>query len=470
MGIKTGIIWTSAEKLLTQLVQFVLGIIIARLITPEEYGVLGIIMVFVNVAQVFVDSGLGSALIYRNNLDKEDVQTTFSFNLIVSVVFYLLLFTFSSFIENFFHLEGLSIYLRVAALVLIFNSFVIVPTCILKIKQNFKAISLSNFLSTILSGIAGVIFAYKGYGVWALVFQLILRSGILMLFITIQCKWLPNFSFYQNSFKGLWKYSANLLASHSLTKLVEEGVSFIIGKALNPYSLGLFTRGIQFASLPNGIIGSVLSTVMFPALSSHKENKSSFYNLYREAIIIQSIIIPPIYIGLAIVSEPLIYLLLGEKWMDVVPVLQILCIGKIIFSLANTTEHVLCALGYSNLVLKQQTYKMLVKLILILFSVRWGLMAVVIANAIADLSAYFITNYCGRKQNSYTIRKQIKDISIFIIPSILSGICGYFVGFLVNTPCLKIIVVLTMALLLYTSTLFILRKFTHVKIISRMFK
>lgn len=457
-SIKKGIIWTSGEKLLTQLVQFILGIIIARLITPQEYGVLGIVLVFINVAQVFIDSGLGSALIYRNNLDKEDTQTTFSFNFIVSIGLCALLFVSSPFVEDFFGLFGLSSYLRIASLILVFNSFVIVPTCILKVKQNFKAISIANFTSTLISGIVGVWMAYGGHGVWALIIQHLLRSVLLMLFITVQCRWLPNFSFYRKSFEGLWKYSANLLTSHTLTKVVEEGVSFIIGKSLTPYNLGLFTRGLQFASLPNGIVGSVLSTVMFPAFSSCKEDKQLFYNTYRKSIIIQSIIIPPIYIGLAIISEPLIFLLLGEKWMDVVPVLQIFCFGKSIFSLANTTEHALCSLGYSNIALKQQTYKMLVKLVLILSALRWGFMAVVIANAVADLSAYFITNYCGRKYLTYSIKGQLIDITIFIVSALLAGGCGFLLSNLVVYPFLKIMIAMIISILIYIGLLFIIKR------------
>lgn len=457
-SIKKGIIWTSGEKLLTQFVQFILGIIIARLITPQEYGVLGIILVFINVAQVFIDSGLGSALIYRNNLDKRDMQTTFSFNFIVSLVLCVLLYLGSPFIEDYFKLEGLISFLRIASLVLIFNSFVIVPTCILKIKQNFKAISIANFASTLMSGVLGVILAYAGYGVWALIIQLLSRSILLMILITIQSRWLPDFSFSRKSFDGLWKYSANLLTSHSLTKFVEEGVSFIVGKALTPYSLGLFTRGLQFASLPNGIIGSVLSTVMFPVLSSYRQDEALFYQTYRKTIIIQSILIPPIYIGLAIISEPLVFLLLGEKWMDVVPVLQIFCFGKSIFSLANTTEHALCSLGYSNIALKQQMYKMLIKLVLILFALRWGFMAVVVANAIADFSAYFITNYCGRKLLLYSMKKQLQDVGLIILVALLAGGCGYFFSDLVISSFYKIMVAIVTSILIYASILIVLKK------------
>lgn len=457
-NIKKGIIWTSAEKLLTQLVQFILGIIIARLITPQEYGVLGIVLVFINVAQVFIDSGLGSALIYRNNLDNEDTQTTFSFNFIVSIGLCVLLFVSSPFVEDFFELVGLSSYLRIASLILVFNSFVIVPTCILKVKQDFKAISLANFTSTLISGIVGVWMAYLGQGVWSLIIQHLLRSALLMLFITIQCRWLPNFSFYRKSFEGLWKYSSNLLTSHTLTKFVEEGVSFIIGKALTPYNLGLFTRGLQFASLPNGIVGSVLSTVMFPAFSSCKENEQLFYNTYRKSIIIQSILIPPIYIGLAIISEPLVFLLLGERWMEVVPVLQFFCFGKSIFSLANTSEHALCSLGYSNIALKQQMYKMLVKLVLILFAIRWGLMAVVIANAVADFSAYFITNYCGRKLLVYSLKKQLQDVYILIFAALFAGGCGYFSSCFINIPFLQIMITIIVSVVIYVSLLFVMKK------------
>lgn len=457
-NLKKGIIWTSGEKLLTQLVQFILGIIIARLITPQEYGVLGIVLVFINVAQVFIDSGLGSALIYRNNLDNEDTQTTFSFNFIVSIVLYVLLFVFSPFFEDFFELVGLSSYLRIASLILVFNSFVIVPTCILKVKQNFKAISLANFTSTLISGIVGVWMAYEGQGVWALIIQHLLRSVLLMLFITIQCGWLPNFSFYRKSFKGLWKYSANLLTAHVFTKFIEEGVSFIIGKSLTPYSLGIYTRGLQFASLPHGIITSVLSTVMFPTLSSYRKDKELFYITYRKIIITQSIFIPPIYIGIAIISEPLVYLLLGEKWIDVVPVLQIFCFGKIIFSITDTIGQALCSLGFSNVALKQQTYKILVKLVLILSALRWGFMAVVIANAVADLSAYFITNYCSRKYLCYTMKKQLDDVSIFIVSALFAGGCGYLLSYLVDYSCLKIMVAIAVSFLIYVISLILIKK------------
>ena len=458
-SIKKGIIWTSGEKLLTQLVQFILGIIIARLITPQEYGVLGIIMVFINVAEVFVNSGLGSALIFRNNLDKKDTQTTFSFNFIVSFAICILLYISSPIIEDFFKLDGLSSYLRIASLVLIFNSFVIVPTCILKVKQNFKAISIANLSSTVVSGIIGVVMAYRGYGVLALIYQLLFRSVILMFLIYMQCRWIPNFSFYKDSFKGLWKYSVNLLMLHSLTRFVEEGLAFIIGKSLTPYNLGLFTRGIQFSSLPNSTISSVLSTVMFPTLSSYRKDEILFYNTYRKTIIVQSILIPPIYLGLVIVSEPLVFLLLGEKWMDVVPVLQIFCLGKLIFTFANTTENVLYSLGYSNIALKQQMYKMLVKLLLILLALRWGFMAVVIANAVADFSAYFITNYCGRKILVYSMKKQLVDIVPYIVSAILAGSCGYLVGNNINNPIFSIIFVITISLLVYVFLLYLLTKF-----------
>lgn len=460
-NIKKGIIWTSGEKLFTQLVQFILGIIIARIISPQEYGVLGIIMVFINVAEVFVDSGMGSALIYRNNLDKKDTQTTFSFNLIVSLIFYVLIFVVSTFIEEFLKLNSLAVYLRVASLVLVFNSFIIVPISILKVKQNFKAISLANITSTVLSGIGGVIMAYRGYGVWALIFQLLFRSILSVILINIQCRWLPHFTFYIDSFKNLWKYSANLLTLHSLTRIVEEGLTFIIGKSLTPYNLGLFTRGVQFSSLPNSTISSVLSTVMFPALSSYRQDEKLFYNTYRKTIIVQSILIPPIYLGLVIVSKPLIFLLLGEKWMDVVPVLQIFCVGKIIFTLANTTENVLYSLGYSNIALKQQMYKMFVKLFLILLALKWGFMAVVIANAVADFTAYFITNYCGRKILIYTMYEQMKDIYLFIISAILAGGCGYFLSYSISNPFLEILIALVISILIYIGLLLIIKRLRY---------
>ena len=297
-----GFAWTAIERFSIQFVQFILGIIIARLITPAEYGVLGILMVFINISQVFIDSGLGSALIYYNNSKKEDVQTTFTFNLGISTILFIILYFASPYLEIFFHLDHLSKYMQVSALVLFTNSLIVVPTALLKIRLDFRSLAISNLTSTVLSGITGVVMAYLGYGVWALIGQLLSKSFLQFILLFIQCKWIPHLSFHKESFKRLYNYGIKIFSASCITKIVDESTSFFIGKVLAPSSLGIFTRANQFASLPTTSLGTIISSVLFPALSSLKSNNKDFESVYIKSIKYQALLSIPLFLWIVITS------------------------------------------------------------------------------------------------------------------------------------------------------------------------
>lgn len=420
-----GFAWTAIERFSIQFVQFILGIIIARLITPAEYGVLGILMVFINISQVFIDSGLGSALIYYNNSKKEDVQTTFTFNLGISSILFIILYFSSPYLETFFHLEQLAKYMQVSALVLFTNSLIVVPTALLKIRLDFQSLAISNLTSTVLSGIIGVVMAYLGYGVWALIGQLLSKSFLQFILLFIQCKWIPRLSFHKESFRRLYNYGIKIFSASCITKLIEEGTTFFIGKVLAPFSLGIYTRSNQFASLPATSLGTIVSSVLFPSLSALKNDKSKFNQIYINAIKYQGLLSIPLFLWLAMVCEPMIRLLLTEKWIAVVPVLQILSIGRILFPIANITEQALNAKGRSDLFLKQQMIKMGTKCIFILIALKFGLIAIAVAEAIYNILQFFITNHYAKGIAPYNTIYQLRLTFPFILTGFLSAGLGY---------------------------------------------
>lgn len=439
-SIKNGIAWVAIEKFSTQIVQFVLGIIIARYITPSEYGVLGVLMVFINISQVFIDSGLGSALIYKNNLKEDDLQTTFSFNFAISLLFASAVFFLSPLLEGILEMKNLQTYLSVSIIVLIFNSFIVVPTSILTTKMEFRSIAITNFTSTFISGTLGAIFAFNGFGVWALIIQLLSKSAIQVFLLFPLCRWIPRFSFNKQSFLDLYKYGVALFGTACITKFTGEGISLFIAKILTPYSLGIFTRANQFASLTGTSLGSIFSTVLFPAFSSVRKETEGFNILYNKMIKLQGVIIIPIFFLLALLSKPIIILLLTEKWIDVIPVLQILCIGRILSTISIATEQAICASGRSDLEFKQQFYKITIKILSIFIGFHWGIIGIAIADATSTLLSFFITNHFAKYCKGFTVQGQFKTLVPYILLSLFAFLLGYIPYFYVQNlwGCLTI--------------------------------
>lgn len=444
-----GFAWTAVDRFSNLLIQFILGIIIARLVTPAEYGILGILMVFINISQVFIDSGLSSALIYHNKLSSTNLDTAFVFNFSVSALIYLLIFISAPLIESFYDLPNLSWYLRVSSVVLFINSLADVPTAILKIKLDFKSLAISNISSTLLSGLIGVWFAYNGYGIWALIIQLLSRNSILLALLYLQSKWIPKIEFDTATFRLLFKYGINIFSASCLTKVIEEGTSIVIAKVLTPFNLGIYSRSQQFASLPSNSVGGIITSALFPSLSSIKENRERFDNVFHKVVEYQAAICIPLFLWLAMIAEPLVRLLLTDRWINVVPVLQILCIGRILVPSAYITEQVINARGRSDLFFRQQVVKMLIKLTIILMFVHFGLIAVAIAEATYTIFQFFISNFFAKGLTTFRSLAQLKLIIPYIISASISAVCGYLLIDLTANIYIQIALSLIVAVLVY---------------------
>lgn len=449
-----GFSWTAIERIVSQLVIFIIGIVVARLVTPSEYGVLGILMVFINVSSVFVDSGLGNSLIYYNELKERDLRTTFSLNIFISIFLMLLIYLFSSLIENFYQLENLALYLQIISFTILFNAFVVVPTAILKVKLNFRSLAISNICSSVISGILAIVMAYQGYGIWALIAQVMVRSFLQAFFLVILSKWIPRLVFYKESFIRLYRYGINLITASCLTKVTEEGISFFLGKVFSPYNLGIYTRATQFSVLPSTSIGNVVISVLFPTLSLVKDDKDKFKQIYNAIIKIMSALSMPVFVFLVVIAEPFIRLALTEKWIAVVPFLQVFCIGRLFFPISNVTEQALNAVGRSDLFLKQQIRKMAVKAIFILPALFFDIYVVAIADALSSLAAYFITTMVARKVLNIRLFDQMRSFIWYMIFAIGAGVLSYYVELFIANDYLKIILSIIIFIIIYSVLIF----------------
>lgn len=458
-----GLKWVTIEKFITQFIQFFLSIVIARMISPAEYGVLGILLVFINIAQVFIDSGLGSSLIYFRRLDKNYLDTTFLFNLGVSVVLFIGLFCLAPFIEKFYELPSLSLYVKISSIVLVLNSLIVVPTSILKIDMNFRALSISNVVSTLISAIIGVALAYKGFGVWALILQLLSRSLFQSFMVLVQVKWVPSCNFNVVAFRELYKYGVNIFASSVVTKFCDEGISTIIAKYVSPFSLGIFSRSGQFASFPGSFVGAIINSLLFPSLASFKTNKSEFDKLYRNVVEYQSFLLIPLYIWIAVNSKPIVFLLLTENWSAAVPVLQILCLGRILSLISVTTEQVIKAKGRSDLFFRQQVIKLILKISLVVVSLKWGIIAIAIADAIQTIMQFFITNFYSRKVNEFNIQQQYVVMRPYLISSIISGLAGWYMISVIDNLYLEFLLSSIVMIMIYVLMLRLIFKKTIIE-------
>ena len=444
-----GFSWTATERVVSQLVIFIIGIVVARLVTPSEYGVLGILMVFINVSSVFVDIGLGNSLIYYNELKKRDLYTTFSMNIFISISLILLIYLSSSLIEEFYNLENLALYLQVISLTILFNAFLVVPTAILKVNLNFKSLAISNMCSSVASGILAIVMAYHGYGIWALIAQVMVRSFLQASFLVVMSKWIPRLIFYKESCIRLYRYGINLITASCLTKVTEEGISFFLGKVFLPYNLGIYTRATQFSVLPSTSIGNVIISVLFPTLSLVKDDKDKFKQIYNAIIKIMSALSMPVFVILVVIAEPFIRLVLTEKWIEVVPFLQVFCIGRLLFPVSNVTEQALNAVGRSDLFLKQQIWKMAVKALFILPALFFNIYIVAIADALSSMVAYFVTTMIAREVLSIGVFGQLRSIVLYMLFALGAGVMAYYCGSFISNDFFKIVFAAITYLVIY---------------------
>lgn len=414
-----GMAWSAFGTFSTQGISFVIGIILARLLMPADYGLIGMLAIFFAVSQLFVESGFSSALIQKIDRTETDYSTIFYFNLLVSFALYLVLFFTAPLIAQFYNTPELTLLTRVLSLNILISALAIVQQARLKILLDFKTPAIITMISVAISGVLGVTLAYSGYGVWALVVQSLSATGIRTVLLFLFNKWIPKLVFSIFSLKQLFGYSSKLLAAGLVATIVNNLYSILIGKIFSPRDLGYYTRAKQFPELLSTTITSILQGVTFPILASLQNDRDRMVSVYGRLMRITVFFVIPLLTLFALLAEPFIRLFLTEKWMPVVPLIQWLCFARMITPVSALNMNILNAIGRSDLFFKVDISKLPLAIIVMIITVPLGLKAVVIGHFCTTLISFFINTYYPGKIFGYGAMRQIKEMKTVVIATLI---------------------------------------------------
>lgn len=436
---KIGIIWNILEKVAVQGIGFILNIILARLLTPNDYGIVGMLTIFLTFSNVFIDSGFSRALIQKQDRTENDYSTVLIFNIVISIIIYIILFFASPAIAQFYKTPELLQLQRVFFLVIILNSLTVVQNAQLQINVDFKHIAIINSFSVILSGIIAIVAAYNGLGPFALVIQTLSKALISAIMFWIIGKWVPKTGFSKKSFKNLFGFGSKLLVSGLLSTTITNVYNLVIGKVYNPASLGYYTRAQQFPEITSGTIASVLNTTTFPLMSSLQNNKDELANTLKKLIKMTSMIVFPAMIGLACLSEPIILVLLGEKWLPASNLLFWISLSYIFTPLSILNMNVLNAIGRSDLFLKIDLIKIPFIILTMIITFPISMKAIVIGKAVTAFLWFYINGFLIGKFYNFGAFKQLWCSWKYIVSAIFMGVIVIFIDKLVVSDVLSLI-------------------------------
>jgi len=435
----SSLFWKLMERGGTQGIQFIVQIVLARLLLPEDYGRIALVAIFISLANVFVQNGFNTALIQKKDADEVDFSSVFYISLFVSGLIYLVLFFTSPLIAEFFMDPQLILVLRVLSITLFFGAFNSIQNAYIARNMMFKKLFFSSLGASLTSGIVGIILAFSGGGVWALVAQQLTNQLSTSIILGISVKWRPSTLFSLERVKVLFSFGWKLLVAGLIDTFYMNIRSIIIGRIYNPITLGFFNRGIQFPELIVLNINGSIQSIMLPVLSSSQENMKSVKDIVKKSIVASSYIVFPMMVGLAVVAEPLIKILLTDKWLPAVPFLQIYCASYALMPIHTANLQAINALGRSDIFLRLEIIKKIYGLIILGISIPFGIYAIAWGSLISGLISTFINSYPNIKLLDYSYREQWYDIMPSLLISLVMGVIAYSISFFVHGTWLVLV-------------------------------
>ena len=416
---KKGFVWGTVERLVTNGIQFVLTIVLARLLSPDDYGVIAMPAIFLAIAQVLIDSGFANALIRKPDLNEEDLSTAFYFNVIVGIGAYIILFLSSPLIADFFNTPILTSLLKVTALVVFLNSLGIVQQAVLTKKMDFKSQAVISTISTFVSGVFGVWMAYSGYGVWALVFQQVSAALLRVVLLWVYGKWKPLWVWSHNSFMYLWNFGSKVIVIGLMDTIYNNVYAFVIGKKYTADDLGNYTRAQHFADLPINNINGIVQKVTLPLLSEIQDDNTRLGVIYLKLIEMISLLIIPLMFGLAAMASPFVLSLLGKDWEGCVILFQILCIARFWTPFNAINVNLLQVKGRTDLLLKLEIVKKAVITVVLGITFYRGIVFLVGGFAVCTFIAFMINTYYTKRLIGVSLWDQIQALLPALIISLI---------------------------------------------------
>jgi len=408
----SGLAWTYAERISAQLVSTLITIILARLIAPEEYGVVSLVLVFIAFANVIVSDGLGSALIQKQDADSRDFSSMLFFSIGCGIVLYFILFFIAPFVEDYYETKELSAVLRILSLKIPLASINSIQQAYVSKKMDFKKFFFATLIGTVCSGVVGTFMAYNGWGVWALVTQYLTNSLMDTLFLGFVINWKPTLYFSWDRVKPMLSYAFELLSVSMLMTLYANIRNLIIGKKYSVEELSYTNKGQQFPSLISVNINSSISKVIFPAIAEVQDDLQKVKSITRQAVCVGSFLLSPLLVGLAAVAPVFVSMLLTDKWLPCVPYLRIMCIVYLLQPIQTASLQAMKALGKGQLYLRLQIIKVIGGMAILLWSVFFydSAFSVVMSALFAEIFATFVNCRPNKVLMNYMYKEQIYDV------------------------------------------------------------
>lgn len=425
-----GVGWSAADTFLGQGVTFVVGLVLARILSPEEYGLIGIVTIFTTIMLGFVDSGFSNALIRKHEVSDEDYSTLFLFNLFVSIFMYALLYCGAPAIAKFFDRPQLVSLTRVMGLLLIFQALSIVQYTILSRRIDFKTKTKASIISAISSGVIGIGMALTGFGVWSLVAQQLSRQLIYSIFLWIFNNWWPKLKLSLDSFKYMWSFGWKLMLSSFLDRVWTQLYQAVVGKYYSPATLGQYTRSKEYASIFSANLTSIVQRVSYPVLSQVQEDKKRLVGAYRRVIKTTMFVTAIIMISMGAVSEPLLYCLIGPQWHEAAIYLPLICISMSLYPLHAINLNMLQVQGRTDIYLYIEIIKKIIAVLPLALGIFVSIYWMLIGTIITGIIAFFLNSFYTGKSLGYTSWHQLKDVAPSYAIAFIIALSVYFFKYL----------------------------------------
>lgn len=424
---KSGMIWTFLEQFGTQLISFVISIVLARLLVPEDFGIIALFSVVIGIAGTIIEGGLSSSIIRTKDPQEEDFSTVFIFNMGMSIIMYILIFFLAPFIADFYTKPILTPIIRIYAIILVINAFAAIQRTQLTKDLKFKTLFKINLPSLIISGLLGLLLAYLGYGVWALVYSAILKTIVSTLQLWLYSSWRPKLLFNKEKFKYHFSYGSRMTLSGLLNILFINIYTIIIGKQFSLQQLGYYNRADNLKQLPVSNISNALNKVTFPLFAKISHDDIKLREVYQRLMRVVIFIIAPTLTLMVVLAEPIIRLLLTDKWLPTVPYLQILAIAGLLYPIHSYNLNILQVKGRSDLFLRLEIIKKSITVAVLFISIQFGIFGLLWGQVFTSTIAFFINTHYTGKFLKYNSLQQFIDL----LPSIcLAIVCGSVIYYL----------------------------------------
>ena len=463
----TALFWSFLERFGTQFIQFFISITLARLLLPEDFGLIAMLSVFIALSNTFINSGFGQALVQKKDAKYIDECSIFYFNIVISFLSMILLFFTAPLIAEFFNQPQLCQMTRVLSLSIVFNALGLVQRILLTKKIDFKTQLKVSLLSIIISALLSITLALNGFGVWSLVALFLCKDFFSSIFLWFYSSWRPSLIFSVISLRSMFSFGSRLFIVSLLNSIFTNIYQLIIGKFFSPAALGFYSRADTFYKYPVTLISGVFSQVTFPVFSKIQDDKQRLKSAIQKSLKTITLITFPLMVGLMLVAHPLVEILLTEKWLPSVPYLQLLCVIGLVYPLSVINLNALNAQGRSDLFLKIDIINKVLILIVVIITYQFGIKAMIIGQIINSLVSYYLYSYYTNKLLGLGIITQIRDMFPAFSISIVMGFLIYCVKYLsINNQLLLLITQIIVGGLTFVSLCFIFKISAFIEVIS----